>query len=102
MNLLELCLKITQKKNRNTWVETQAHFTGETEECVERSSRYGSIERYKRYKYVYYVDDVQKHGWHTFFPLEDLDEDEVKDTWVRIRYNRKKPYLSELIEDDLM
>lgn len=61
MGLFEFFSKITHPAKRNGWVEMEAVFT----------------------------EDGERLEWYDFYPLPDPDPESIKDSSIRIRYNKK-------------
>ena len=93
MNLFEILSNFTHKTNRSLWIETTAKFTGKINKAAKRTKS-GYVEyEHNEYEIVYEVEGKQRRAWYTFYPVPDPDVEEVKDTGIRIMYNRRKPYI---------
>ena len=106
MNLFEFFSKITHPYKRRGWVETTAHFTGETRKPERfRGGYYPKAISSKNpgdfleYGIRYYVEDKERINWYIFYPGPDPDPQEIKDTPMKIRYMKKRPWIFENIED---
>jgi hypothetical protein len=101
MGLFEFFSKITHPAKRNGWVETEAVFTGKCERAAKgKPGRYTSA-AYNEYQVRYYAEDGERLEWYDFYPLPDPDPESIKDSSIRIRYNKKKPWIFEAIEEGM-
>ena len=41
---------------------------------------------------------VKRIGWYLFYPGDDPDPEEIKDTSMRIRYMKRRPWIFENID----
>ena len=44
---------------------------------------------YNEYQVRYYAGDGERLEWYDFYPLPDPDPESIKDSSIRIRYNKK-------------
>lgn len=97
MNLLELFLKLRTDRTKS-WIETTATFTGRRNKAAARTKTgYHELDHYE-YELTYWVDDKEESGFYSFYPLPDPDVEEIKGKTMRIKYNRKKPFMFEAAE----
>lgn len=97
MNLLELFLKLRTDRTKS-WIETTATFTGRRNKAAARTKTgYHELDHYE-YELTYWVDDKEESGLYSFYPLPDPDVEEIKGKTMRIKYNRKKPFMFEAAE----
>lgn len=98
MNFFEICYNITHRKKDKGYQKTTAFFTGRVEKTVKYSRKKAFNEEYNRYEIKYYVDGKEKYGWYSFYPLPDPEVEELEE--IEIKYNIKKPYIFECVEED--
>ncbi len=105
MNFFGFITKITHPENRNGWVETTAYFTGESRKPERGRGGYypvdinvAATDGFLEYGIRYYVGDKERIGWYIFYPAPDPDPNEIKDTPVKIRYMKKRPWIFENVE----
>ena len=105
MNIYEFFTRLTHPMKRIGWIETTAYFTGEYR--IPHRGRGGyypkmintlSTNEFHEYGVKYYVDDKERIGWYLFYPGEDPDPEEIKGTSMRIRYMKRRPWISENID----
>lgn len=98
MNLLDFFSNLTHHQDSENWIETTAVFTGKFEQAV-TFTKYGTKQQnYNRYEIVYSAGDKQCSSWYSFYPVPDPDAKSLEGTTMRIRYNKRKPYLFEQAE----
>ena len=96
MNLFERVFALTHYRNPNAWVETTAAFTGKKETAIVRTKMGPRKADYPAYEIVYLTEDGRKqHGWYSFHPLPDPEEEQLKGMRITIRYKKRKPYIFE-------
>jgi hypothetical protein len=97
--IMNFFVNLTHHKNSSKWVETTATFTGKFEQAV-AYTKYGTKPKnYNRYEIIYMTGDEQRHSWYSFYPVPDPDAESIKGMTMRIRYNKRKPFLFEQTED---
>lgn len=95
MNLFEFFLKLN---NKESWIETTAIFTGRRNKAAARTKTgYCELDHYE-YEITYSVGERKKRGYYSFYPLPDPEPEELAGKTLKIRYNKKKPYLFEAAE----
>lgn len=97
MNLFEFFLKL-RSKGTDSWVETTAAFTGRRNKAAHRTKAGCRELDYYEYEIIYFVGDKEKRGFYSFYPLPDPEAEAVKGKTIRIKYNKKKPYIFEAAE----
>ncbi len=97
MNLFEFCVNLHQKKNEKGWCETTAVFTGNYEKAVIQTRGGFVTADYNSYEIRYTVNGKERRGFYSFHPLPDPDAADIKDSEMRIRYKKRKPYIFEQI-----
>ncbi|MBO4913125.1 MAG: hypothetical protein J5504_10395 [Butyrivibrio sp.] len=100
MNLFEFFSELTHMRSESKWAVTTAHFTGKVQKATLRNKLGPREGDYNAYEITYYADERKIYGWHTFYPLPDPDSEFLKGSSIYIRYNRKKPYIFELVSKD--
>ena len=94
MNLFEFCLKLNSL-GKTTWVETTATFTGKRNKAASRTKvGYRELDYYE-YEITYSVGDEKRRGFYSFYPLQDPSIEEIEGKTMKIKYNKRKPYLFE-------
>lgn len=97
MNLFEFFLKLNGNSTK-TWIETTATFTGRRNKAASRTKvGYCELDYYE-YEVTYLVGDKEKRGFYSFYPLPDPETEEIKGKTMRIKYNKKKPYIFEAVD----
>lgn len=97
MNFFEFFLKLHNSSTKS-WVETTATFTGKRNKAASRTKvGYCELDYYE-YEITYFAGDKQKRGYYSFYPLPEPKIDEVEGKTIRIKYNKKKPYIFEAVE----
>ena len=97
MNLFSFLSKLNHPSEKDGWCEVTAYFTGKCEKAaVGKPGRYKEAD-YNEYEIRYMTEKGEKHGWYTFYPLEDPDPETIKDTEVRILYCKRKPWMFKAI-----
>ena len=92
MNLFEFFLKL-HNRDTKTWVETTATFTGKRNKASGRTKvGYCDLDYYE-YEITYVVGDTEKRGYYSFYPLPDPETEEIEGETMRIKYDKKKPYI---------
>lgn len=92
MNLFELCLKLNSGAGR-AWIETTATFTGKRNKAASRTKvGYRELDYYE-YEITYYAGDKKKSGYYSFYPLPDPAIEEIKGKTMKIKYDKRKPYI---------
>lgn len=98
MNLFEILVNLNHKNRTKSWVETSAVFTGKRNRAANASKvGYKDVDYYE-YEIIYNVCGKEQRGWYTFYPLPDPDIEEIKDSSIKIKYNKRKPYIFEVDE----
>lgn len=98
MGLKDLFNNLTDHGDEN-WVETTATFTGNVEQAV-TFTQYGTKKQsYNQYEIVYQTGDKECRSWYSFYPVPEPDVSALQGTTMRIRYNKRKPYLFEQVEE---
>ena len=100
MNLFEFFVNLNHRKHDKGWCETKAVFTGNREKAALRGKAGYKIADYYSYEIKYIANGEERRGFYAFYPLPDPDVEEIKDTEMRIRYKKKKPYIFEQILDE--
>lgn len=99
MNPMDFFVNLTNHKNSSQWIEAIATFTGLCEKAV-TYTKYGTKQQdYNRYEVVYMTGDKQCHSWYSFYPIPDPDAESLKGTTMRIRYNKRRPFIFEQSEE---
>lgn len=94
MNLFKLFLKL-HSNNTKSWIETTATFTGKRNKAAGRT-KVGYCERdYYEYEITYFVGDKKRRGYYSFYPLPDPKPEAIEGKTMRIKYNKRKPYIFE-------
>jgi len=99
MNFFSMLVNWNSSVKRKKWIETSGTFTGKKERAATRTKIGFKEQDYFEYELRFYVDDMEKCVWYSFYPLPDPDEELLAGMEVRIRYNRRKPYLFEVIDN---
>lgn len=97
MNLFEFFVKLHNGSTKS-WIETTATFTGKRNKAANRTKVGYREEDYYEYEITYFVGDRKKSGYYSFYPLPDPEIEEIEGETMRIKYNKRKPYLFEAIE----
>ena len=97
MNLFEFFSKIRNNRTKS-WIETTATFTGKRNKAAGRTKIGYSELDYYEYEITYLAGDKEKHGYYSFYPLPDPEIEEIKGETIKIKYNKKKPYIFEAVE----
>ena len=96
MNLFEFFLKL-HSSGRKSWIETTATFTGKRNKAASRTKvGYRELEHYE-YEITYLVGDRKKRGYYSFYPMPDPKTEEIEGKTMRIKYNKRKPYIFEVV-----
>lgn len=91
MNLFEFFLNLNNA-NKESWIETNATFTGKRNIAKART-KVGYIDKdYYEYEITYNVGSKKQSAYYTFYPLPDPDICDIKGQVIKIKYNEKKPY----------
>ena len=99
MNMFEFFLKLRNDSTKS-WIETTATFTGKRNKAAGRTKvGYCELDYYE-YEITYFVGDTKKSGYYSFYPLPDPEIEDIKGKTVRIKYNKKKPYIFESAEGE--
>ena len=97
MSLYGFFLK-SHEKSTKSWIETTATFTGKRNKAASRTKvGYRELDYYE-YEITYSVGDKKKSGYYSFYPLPDPEIEEIEGKTMRIKYNKKKPYIFEAVE----
>lgn len=102
MNLFEFFVKLNYKVRTKSWIETTATFTGKRNKAAAITKvGYRELDYYE-YEIIYDVSGKKKSGWYKFYPLPDPEVNDIQGKSIRIKYNRRKPYIFENVgnEDD--
>lgn len=97
MNFFEFFVNL-QNRGKKSWIETTATFTGKRNKAASRTKVGFAELDYYEYEIIYKVGDKEKRGFYSFYPLPDPEVEEIKGKTIRIKYNKKKPYLFEVTE----
>ena len=98
MNIFEFFSKLTHPSSKRGWIETQAVFTGRFEKAAKgKAGRYIEAD-YNEYQIKYLSSEKERYQWYIFYPLNDPDPEDIKGQELRIRYNKRKPWLFEAVE----
>ncbi len=101
MGLFELFFNITHPDKKNGWTETEAIFTGKYEKAaLGRPGRYIQA-GYNEYQIRYNTVRGEQYGWYVFYPLPDPEPEKIIDTSIRIRYKKAKPWVYEVIDEQV-
>ena len=96
MNLFEFCLKLNNF-GKTSWIETTATFTGKRNKAVSRTKvGYRELDYYE-YEITYLVKDKERRGYYSFYPLQDPPTEKIQGKTMKIKYNKRKPYLFEAV-----
>lgn len=99
MNLFDFFVKLNHKAKKDSWIETVATFTGKRNRAS-TNTRFGPKELdYFEYEILYMVDGKRRNGWYSFYPLSEPEMEELQNMNIKIRYDSKKPFQFERIED---
>ncbi len=94
MNLFGFFLKL-HSIGKETWIDTTATFTGRRNKAACRTKTgFGELDYYE-YEIIYLVGDKEKRGFYSFYPLPDPEIEDIKGKTMKIKYNKKKPYIFE-------
>lgn len=98
MNLLELFVNYNQRSKEKVGIETVATFTGKRN-IASKLSKLKMIKEldYYEYEIEYVANGEKRKGYYTFAPLPDPEPEEIIGTTIKIRYNKKKPYIFEKV-----
>lgn len=92
MNLFEFFTKLHNDSTKS-WIETTATFTGRRNKAMSRTKiGYRELDYYE-YEITYYAGDKKKRGFYSFYPLPDPEIEEIEGESMKIKYNKKKPYI---------
>ena len=97
MNILEFFVKL-QNRRKKFWIETTATFTGKRNKAASRTKVGFRELAYYEYEISYFVDGKEKRVYYSFYPLPDPEIENITGKTIRIKYNKKKPYLFETTE----
>ena len=97
MNFFEFFVNL-QNRGKESWIETTATFTGKRNKAASRTKVGFTELDYYEYEIKYMVGDKEKRGYYSFSPLPDPEIEEINGKTIRIKYNKKKPYLFEVAE----
>lgn len=100
MNLFEIFSSLNHKSRISSWIETTATFTGDRNRAAARTKTGFREKEYFEYAITYDVSGKTQTGYYSFYPLPDPEIDEIKGKTIKIKYNKRKPYLFELIADE--
>lgn len=96
MNLFEFFLKL-HSIGTKSWVETTATFTGRRNKTASRTKvGYCELDHYE-YEITYVANGKERRGYYSFYPLPEPATEEVKGEKMRIEYNKRKPYIFEVV-----
>ena len=99
MGIFDFILSISNPKEKRGWINTTATYTGKVRKCFTgRPGNYGHCD-INEYEYLYYVDDKERFGYQRWYPLPDPDPEELKGQTLTVRYNKRKPFLVEIVAD---
>ena len=99
MGIFEFFLKLNHPSRKTGWIETNAIFTGKMEKAaVGKPGHYKTV-NYNEYEVKYLTGNGERKGWYVFHPAPDPEPEDIKGTNLRIRYNCKKPWLFEAINE---
>ena len=92
MNLFEFFLK-SRNRSTESWVEATATFTGKRNRAA-RKAKTGFHElEYYEYEITYLAKNKERRAFYTFYPLPDPTIEEIEGKTMKIKYNKKKPYM---------
>ena len=97
MNLFEFFVNLNHRSHAGSWVEATAVFTGKRNQVSVRSKSGYHTQEYYEYEILYRTEEKEQRAWYTFYPLPDPEVDAVQGEKIRIRYNRRKPYIFESV-----
>ena len=96
MNLFEFFVKLNNSGTKS-WIETTATFTGRRNKAASRTKvGYGELDYYE-YEITYLVGDKERRGYYSFYPLQDPPAEKIQGKTMKIKYNKRKPYLFETV-----
>lgn len=102
MNAYELFFKMTHMKGMFGWEEATATFTGERRPVVRFRGQGTQLLTHidyfdPMYEYAlrFYIGDKERISWFRFYPGPDPEPDEIRDTTIRIRYKKRRPWIIE-------
>ncbi len=99
MGLFRFISNIRHPDRGKGWQDTIAYFTGKAEKAVVgKAGRYKYVD-YNEYQIKYYVDGKERTGWYIFYPVPDPAPEEIQGKELKIRYNVRKPWIYELIDE---
>lgn len=94
MSLFGMFTKMNNSRTES-WIETTATFTGVRNKAATRTKTGYREQDYYEYEINYMAGDEEKKGFYTFYPLPDPETEEIQGTTMKIRYNKRKPYVWE-------
>ena len=100
MDIFDHIMNLSNPKERPGWVNTTGTYTGNVRKGLTgRAGNYGH-NNINEYEYRYYAEDEERFGYQRWYPLPDPDPEELKGQTVNVRYNKKKPYMVEVVASD--
>lgn len=103
MNLFELMSNFHNRKRLGSWEETTAAFTGKrnwkSNENKVGKYNFDQPESYYEYEISYVANGKMQSGWHTFYPVADPEPEDIQGVMMRIRYNKRRPWNYEVIDE---
>ena len=97
MGIFEIFLNITHPTKKNGWIETDAFFTGKYEKAASGKPGHYVLADYNEYQIRFSTPKGVRDGWYVFYPLPDPDPEKIKNTHIRIRYKKNRPWEFEAI-----
>ena len=96
MNFFEFFVNL-QNRGKNNWIETTATFTGKRNKAASKTKVGFRELDYYEYEITYTVGGKEKRGFYSFYPLPDPETEEITGRTMKIKYNKKKPYIFEAL-----
>ncbi len=99
MGLFEFFSKINHPSQKDGWIETEAYFTGKCEKAASGRPGHYIPAGYNEYQIRYYTAEGERSGWYVFYPLPDPDPESIRETRIRIRYRKSRPWVFEAVSE---
>ena len=103
MTLFEFLVNLNSRnkqKKTSDWIETSAVFTGRRNQAATKTRGGYILLDYYEYEISYYTGDKKQRAWYTFHPLPDPEVTDIEGQTIRIKYNKRKPYMFEEVTTD--
>ena len=100
MSLLDIFINYNQRRKEKSGIETVATFTGKRN-IASKLTKMKMLQEldYYEYEIEYEANGEIRKGYYIFHPLPDPSIEEIEGMTVRIRYNQKKPYIFERVNE---